>query len=578
MKFELRVPNWRTYIPILDVIKTYRRRDFGHDLVAGLVVGFITLPQAVAYAFLAGLPPTAGLYACLVPMVIYAVLGSSRELVVGPVAVAAIMVAEALRAHAPAYSDAYLGVTTVVALQAGILLWLLRVTQMGGIVNLLSHPVISGFVNAAALLIILSQLSAFLGVAANHGTPFQQTIALADHLPDFNIVATLIGIASVTVLWVTRRYAFYLVLPFLRRVGRQHPITRTGPIWVSIAGIFAVALLGLDTRFGVETVGFVPPGLPSLTIPPFDLDLWVALLPNSALIALVAYIESYSIGTTLAGRKHRRINSNQELIALGGANIGAAFTGAYPVAGSFSRSTINVDAGARTPLSSIFCAGVILVTLIWLTPYFEHLPHAALAAIIIMSVADIIDFSPIHGHWKFYRHDTYTHVITLVTVLVFSVEVGLLVGILVAVALFVRRSSKPHLAIVGRIGDSAHFRSRARHEVTTHPHVVAVRVDENLYFANANDVENRLLKILQRAPECRHLLLVCSAVNFIDTSGLDMLLQLNRNLERNGIRLHLSDVKAPVMDQLRATELLDGLTGSVFFTTDQAMRDLAERT
>ncbi len=578
MKFELRVPQWRTYIPILDVVKTYRRRDFGHDLVAGLVVGFITLPQAVAYAFLAGLPPTAGLYACLVPMVIYAVLGSSRELVVGPVAVAAIMVAEALRQHAPAYSDAYLGVTTVVALQAGVLLWLLRVTQMGGIVNLLSHPVISGFVNAAALLIILSQLSAFLGVEANHGTPFQQTIALADHLPDLNIVAALIGIASFTVLWVTRRYAFYLVLPFLRRVGRQHPITRTGPIWVSIAAISAVAVLGLDTRFGVETVGFVPPGLPSLTIPPFDLDLWVALLPNSALIALVAYIESYSIGTTLAGRKHRRINSNQELIALGGANIGAAFTGAYPVAGSFSRSTINVDAGARTPMSSMFCAGVILVTLIWLTPYFEHLPHAALAAIIIMSVADIIDFSPIHGHWKFYRHDTYTHVVTLVTVLVFSVEVGLLVGILVAVALFVRRSSKPHLAIVGRIGDSAHFRSRARHEVTTHPHVVAVRIDENLYFANANDVENRLLKILQRAPECRHLLLVCSAVNFIDTSGLDMLLQLNRNLERNGIRLHLSDVKAPVMDQLRATELLDTLTGSVFFTTDQAMRDLAERT
>ncbi|NJN52059.1 MAG: STAS domain-containing protein [Gammaproteobacteria bacterium] len=229
-------------------------------------------------------------------------------------------------------------------------------------------------------------------------------------------------------------------------------------------------------------------------------------------------------------------------------------------------------------MSSIFCAGVILVTLIWLTPYFDRLPHAALAAIIIMSVADIIDFSPIYAHWKFYRHDTYTHVITLITVLAFSVETGLLVGILVAVALFVRRSSKPHLAVVGRIGESPHFRSRRRHEVTTHPDVVAVRVDENLYFANANDVENRLLKVLLRAPESRHLLLVCSAVNFIDTSGLDMLLRLNRNLERNGIRLHLSEVKAPVMDQLRASELLDALTGSVFFTTDQAMRDLTERT
>ncbi|NJN52058.1 MAG: SulP family inorganic anion transporter [Gammaproteobacteria bacterium] len=253
-------------------------------------------------------------------------------------------------AHAcPAFSEAYLGIATIVALQAGILLWLLRVTQMGGIVNLLSHPVITGFVNAAALLIILSQLSAFIGVDAAHGTPFQQAIDLANRLPDLNVVAALIGIVSFAILWVTRRYAFYLVLPFLRRVGRQHPITRTGPIWVSLGAIAAVTYFALDTRFGVDTVGFVPPGLPKLTIPPFDLGLWLELLPNSALIALVAYVESYSIGTTLAGRKHRRINSNQELIALGAANIGAAFTAAYPVAGSFSRSTINVAAARAHP-------------------------------------------------------------------------------------------------------------------------------------------------------------------------------------------------------------------------------------
>jgi SulP family sulfate permease len=216
------------------------------------------------------------------------------------------------------------------------------------------------------------------------------------------------------------------------------------------------------------------------------------------------------------------------------------------------------------------------VTLIWLTPYFETLPHAALAAIIIMSVADIIDFKPIYTHWKFYHHDSYTHVVTLASVLLFGVEIGLLVGILVAVALFVRRSSKPHLAVLGRVGESTHFRSRRRHEVTTCPHVVAVRVDENLYFANANDVENRLLKILLREEDVRHMLLVCSAVNFIDTSGLDMLLRLNRNLERMGIRLHLSDVKETVMDQLRASYLINALTGNVFFTTDQAIRDLAE--
>ncbi len=576
MAFEFRVPHWKTYVPLIEVIAGYRRRDLGHDLVAGLVVGCITLPQAVAYAFLAGLPAAAGLYACLLPMVVYAVLGSSRELVVGPVAIAAIMVAETVRAHAPAYSDAYLGVTTVICLQAGILLWLLRATQMGGIVNLLSHPVISGFVNAAALLIIMSQLGALLGIAPIEGNPFEQAVVLAGRITDANPIAVLIGVGSFAVIWLTRRFAFYLVLPFLRRVGRQHPITRTGPIWVAIGSIAAVTVLALDTTFGVATVGFVPAGLPVLTIPPFDYALWLDLLPNSALIALVAYVESFTIGTTLAGRKHRRINSNQELIALGAANIGAAFTGAYPVAGSFSRSTVNVAAGARTPVSSLFCAAVILIALLWLTPYFAALPHAALAVIIISSLADIIDFSPIRRHWRFYHHDTYTHLVTLVTVLLFGVEIGLLVGILVAVALFVRRSSKPNLAVVGRVGTSSHFRNRDSYEVTTHPRVVAIRVDENLYFANANDVENRLTKLLLREPEAKHLVLVCSAVNFIDTSGLDMLERLNRNLSRAGVRLHLADLKDPLTAQLRASTFLDELTGSVFFTTDQAMRDLAE--
>jgi len=577
MKFELHVPNWRSYIPILDVVQHYRRRDFTHDLTAGLVLGFITIPQAVAYAFLAGLPPEAGLYGCLVPMLVYAILGSSRELIVGPVAVAAIMVAEAIRTHAPLYGESYLAISTVISLQAGILLWLLRVTQMGGIVNLLSQPVISGFVNAAALLIILSQIASLLGMTTPSGDPFQQVVELATRLPELNPVSTLIGVGSIAIFWITRRYAFYLVLPILNRVGRQHPVTRIGPMVAAVIATGAVVAFSLDSRFAVDVVGQVPAGLPSPTVPPFDLALWIDLLPNSATIALVAYVESYSIGTMLAGRKHRRINSNQELIALGAANIGAAFTGAYPVAGSFSRSSVNVDAGGRTPMSAVFCMFVIGVTLVWLTPWFDRLPHAALAAIIIMSVVNMVDFSPIYRHWKFYHHDTYTHLVTLFSVLVFGVENGLLVGVLVAVALFVRRSSKPHLAVVGRVGESPHFRSQQRHDVTTYPHVTAVRIDENLYFANANDVENRLYRVLQRQPETRHLLLVCSAINFIDTSGLDMLLRLNRNLERREIRLHLAELKAPMMDQLRATELPDALTGDIFFTTDQAMKELAQR-
>lgn len=575
MKFQAHIPDWRSYVPILDVLAHYRRRDLSHDLTAGLIVGVITVPQAIAYAFLAGLPPEAGLYACLVPMILYAILGSSRELVVGPVAIAALMVAATIGQYAPSYGGDYLGITAVLCLQAGIFLWLLRLTQMAGMVNLLSHPVISGFINAAALMIIVSQIPAFLGINVGDARdPFSQLIAIGRNVPDLNRYATAIGIGSLVLLFVIRRFGYFLVLPFLRRVGRNHAITRIGPMVVAIIAVVVVSLLNLDGSYGVTTVGHVPGGLPTLTIPPFNYAMWVDLAPAAAMIALVAFVESFSIGTTLAARKRRRINANQELIALGAANIGAAFTGAYPVAGSFSRSSVNFSAGARTPVSSLICAVVIIVTLLWLTPLFASLPHAALAAIIMASVATLIDFSSPVRAWSFYRHDAITHLITLGGVLLFGVESGLVLGVFVAIAYFVRRSSRPHIALVGRFEDSPHFRNVLRHNVDTLPHVAAVRIDENIYFANANQIENRLLKVIAENTATEHLVLVCSAINFIDSTGLEMLSRVNRNLERMDIRMHLSEVKGPVLDQLKATNFQRELSGNVYFTTDQAFRGL----
>jgi SulP family sulfate permease len=570
MKLPFYVPHWRSYFPLIEVLGKYKRRDLSHDMFAGLVSAVITVPQAIAYAFLAGLPAEAGLYASVVPPLIYALLGSSHALAVGPVAVIAIMVAEAVRAHAPAFSDAYLGITMVICLQSGVTLWLLRLTNMGGIINLLSHPVISGFINAAAIMIILSQLTALTGIPAIEGSPFAQARHLLTDLTAVNPVTLLIGGASLVVLFVVQRFGYFAVLPFLRRVGRNHPVTRIGPMLVVVIAIAVVVAFGLDQRFAVATVGDVPAGLPRLTWPPFDLALWLDLIPASAMIALVAYVQSFSIATQLAQRKRARISPNHELIAVGAANISAAFTGGMPIAGSMSRST----GGGRTALTGVFCAVVIAITLLWLTPFFERLPHAALAAIIIVSVSDFIDFSPIYRYWKFYRHDSITHVIALLGVLAFGVERGLLIGILVAVALLVRRSSRPHIAIVGRVGDSAHFRSALRHQVATHPHVMAVRIDENLYFANASLVEERLLRLVSRNPNIRHLLLVCSSINFIDTSGLEMLERVDRELIRRDVRLHLSEVKGPVMDQLNASRLPGDLSGRIYFTTDEAMRDL----
>jgi sulfate permease, SulP family len=562
----------------VDVVQRYRREDFGHDLTAGAIVGVITVPQAIAYAFLAGLPPQAGLYACLAPLVIYAVLGSSRHLAVGPVAIAALMVAATVGQYAPAYGQSHLDISIVLCLQAGIILWLLRLLQMGGLVNLLSHPVITGFVNAAALLIIVSQLPAFTGIGPGSADdPFHQLTELAGRWQEINVTSIAIGVGALAGLWGVSRYgvrALRLVRP---DVPDEHPVSRIGPLVVAAVAAAVVAVWQLDVIFDVAVVGFVPPGLPRFTLPLFDWRLWVDVAPSAAMIAVVAYVESYSIGATLATRQRTRVNAHQELIALGAANIGAAFTGAYPVAGSFSRSSVNYQAGGRTQVSSLVCAMVIVLTLLFFTPLFAVLPHSALAAIVVFSVLGIVDVTSAYRHWRVYPEDSITEIVTLATVVLFGVETGLITGVALSIAFFVRTSSRPHIAIVGRIENTEHFRSANRYSVETFPHVAAIRIDENVYFANANQIENKLLKLVQRRPGTRHVLLVMSAVNMIDISGLEMFYRFNQNLSDMAMKLHLSEVKGPVMEQFEATDFVMRLTGSVFFTTDQAMRDLAER-
>jgi len=350
--------------------------------------------------------------------------------------------------------------------------------------------------------------------------------------------------------------------------------SQEGPIFVAAGSILLVLVAGFET----PSVGYIPAGLPSIKAPPFDLDLWIDLAPSAALIAIVAYVESFSVGSTLASRQRKRVNSHQELIALGAANLGAAFTGAYPVAGSFSRSSVNYAAGGRTPVSSIASALVILISLLWFTPLFQILPHAVLAAIIIVSVVGLVEFKDLKTHWRFYRLDVVTHVVTLASVLAFGVETGLLTGVCVSILLFIRRSSRPQITIVGRLGDSTHFRNIERYDAETWPKVVALRVDESLYFANANRVEDRVLKIVETHHEAQHILLVCSSINFIDTSGLEMLRRINESLRSASIKLHLSEIKSPLSDRLADTAFAQELSGQIFFTTDEAMQILDQDT
>ena len=566
-----------SYAPLIGFLRRYERGDFQRDMVAGLIVAAISVPQAVAYAFLAGLPPQAGLYACLAPMVLYAILGSSRHLVVGPVAVAALMVAAAIGVHAPNYQDNHLGVATVICFEAGLFLLLLRVTQMGGLVHLLSHPVVTGFINAAAILIIVSQLSALTGIPKEAGgLPVAAVWSILTQASAVNVATLVLGVASLALLWLARRYGDRLAGRFWAPLANSQTVARAAPLVVLLLASLVAALFGLDADFGVAMAGHVPGGLPELRLPPLEPLMWIEVMPSSAMIAVVAFVESYTIGTSLAAREHTRLDNSQELLALGAANLAAGFTGATPVAGSFSRSSVNYQSGARTPVSSLVCATVILLVLLFLTPLFAALPQAVLAAVVILFVVGLIDLKSIVRHWKFYREDGVTELITLATVLAFGVETGLIAGVLLSIAFFVRRSSRPHIALVGRVGESQSFRAVRRHDVETHDHIAVLRIDENIYFANAYNIETKLHQVIRRRPATDHVVLVCSAVNIIDVSGIEMLVRLNDNLNERGIKLHLSVVKGRVLARLKDSPLLEKLTGHVYFTTNEAMNKLAE--
>ncbi len=569
--FKLGVRDWHKYVPLAPVLLNYSRDDFDHDLVAGLVVGMVTIPQAVAYAFLAGVPPQSGLYACLVPMILYAIFGSSRQLVVGPVAVAALMVVATVSDYAPKYSDAYLGITTIICLQAGLVLWVLRLSRMGGLVNLLSHPVITGFVNAAVILIIISQLPAFSGIAVdNTEQPITVLTNLLTNISTLDPTTFVLGGCALLVLLVYPKLIIVLAKIIGKDLSANHAVTRLGPMIVAVFSIVVVLTAGIENS--LATVGPIPGGLPNITIPPFDLTLWIDLLPASAIIAIVSYVESYSIGTTLAARMQTRINSHQELIALGAANLGAAFTGAYPVAGSFSRSSVNYYAGAKTPVSSLVCAVLIVIVLLFFTNFFVALPHAVLAAIVMVSVVGLMDLKSSRRHWSIHREDAITEYATLILVLFTGVEIGLLAGVGLSLAFFIRTSSRPNITQVGRLANTEHFRSIKHHEVETLPHVLALRVDENIYFGNSAQIEAKFLKRVHRRRDTQHLLIVFSSVNMVDATGLQMLHRLNANLDRVGVSLNLCEVKGTLIRQLDAAELTKALSGAIFFSTDRAMK------
>jgi sulfate permease, SulP family len=563
-------------VPAAAWLANYRREDLQDDLTAGVVTAILLVPQGLAFALLAGLPPEVGLYASVAPPIVYALLGSSRPLSVGPVSVAALLVANALGAAGLAPGDpGYLNDALLLAALTGAVLLLMAALGLGALVNFLGHPVLSGFISGAAVLIILSQLATLLGIPAAPAGSGAGMLAHYWHTAaGLHLPTAALGLGSVLTLLLFRSPAVRLLERFGVGPRLAGLASRVGPLAMVAGATGLVAWLGLD-RLGIAIVGHIPGGLPAPRLDFLNPQRALELLPAALIIALIGYVESVSVAKALAFRRRQKIDNNQELMALGAANVAAAVAGGMPVAGGFSRSMVNFAAGARTQLAAIVTGLLVGLTALFFTPWFHHLPRAALAAIIVVAVAALIDWAMVVRTWRYDRADAMALLVTFGGVLAFDIEFGLLLGLAVSIGTFLARSSRPHIAVVGRMRGTEHYRNVERHAVETWPDLLLVRVDRSLFFANVAHVEDVVAAAAAEQPDLRHLVLVCSAMNTIDHSALESLEALAESLREAGIILHLAEVRGPVMDRLVRSDLLERLEpGQVFLSAEDAVRAL----
>ncbi|MFK5978377.1 MAG: sulfate permease [Rhizobiaceae bacterium] len=570
MKFQ----SFRRYFPILDWGRGYNRETFSNDMVAAVIVTIMLIPQSLAYALLAGLPPEMGLYASIAPIILYAIFGTSRALAVGPVAVVSLMTAAAIGDVAQMGTAGYaIAALTLAGLSGGILL-LMGVFRLGFLANFLSHPVIAGFITAAGVLIAASQLKHILGVDARGHTLFEVLGSIIEHLPETNWITFLIGVTATAFLFWVRKG----LKPSLLKMGLSTPMAefgaKAGPVAAVVVTTLVVWLFQLEGE-GVRVVGDVPRSLPPLTMPSFSMDLIDALIVPALLISIIGFVESISVAQTLAAKKRQRIDPDQELIGLGASNIAASLTGGFPVTGGFSRSVVNFDAGAETPAAGAFTAVGLAIAAVSLTPLIYFLPKATLAATIIVAVLSLIDFSILKKAWSYSKADFSAVAATIFFTLGFGVETGVLTGVVLSLALFLYKTSRPHIAEVGLVPNTQHFRNILRHKVITDPKLLTIRIDESLYFANTRYLEDYVYDRVVGDCPIRHVVIMCSAVNEIDMSALESLEAINQRLDGMGIKLHLSEVKGPVMDRLKRTHFFGELTGKVFLAQYDAHQELA---
>ena len=561
------------FIPALDWAANYNRGFLASDFLAAVIVTVMLIPQSLAYALLAGLPAEMGLYASILPLVAYALFGTSRTLSVGPVAVVSLMTATAVGHVAQAGSIDYITAAIAMAMISGLMLLAMGILRFGFLANFLSHPVVSGFITASGIIIALSQLRHILGIQGHGDNLLQLLGSLTGNLADTNVITLGTGIAAMAFLFWARSG----LKPLLQGTGLSADtaaiIAKAAPVVVILVTILASYLAGFNDR-GVALVGEVPRGLPTLSIPAIDLQLWSDLVVSAMLISIIGFVESVSVGKTLAAKRRQRIDPNQELVALGAANVASAVSAGFPVTGGFSRSIVNFDAGAKTPGASIMAAIGIGLAALLLTPVLFFLPKATLAATIIVAVTSLLDLQVIKRAWQYSISDFIAVITTITATLLLGVELGVLSGILSSVLLHLYKTTRPHIAVVGAVAGTEHFRNVQRHNVITQRNILSLRIDESLYFANASYLEDYVYRFIADNEELEHVILQCTAVNEIDMSALEALESINHRLQEQDIDLHLSEVKGPVMDALKKSDFLRHLSGKVFLTHHHAVNSL----
>lgn len=563
------------FFPAWKWLKSYNASIFKDDALSAFIVVAMLVPQGMAYAMIAGLPPIMGLYASVIPMILYAFFGSSPTLSIGPVALISIMTFATLEPLYEVGSPVYIQAACLLAVMVGVISFLLGIFRFGFLIRLISHPVIQSFIIASALLIALSQVKFLLNIPLESNNLIQFVGSLWSYLSLSHWQSLVFGV--IAILFLIYMPHILKSAPIQRVLGSAVFLNRMLPLFLVLISIGLVYVVHID-QIGIKTVGEIPSGFPPISMPYWSWELVLTLLPGATMIAMVSFVESISIAQATAFQQRSELNSNQELVALGLANIGAGLSSGLPVSGSLSRTVVNTDAGAKTPLAGVLSSLLIIVVSLYFTELFSYLPLTVLAATIIVSIWKLVTLRPFFDTWKYSKADGIAMYLTFFGVLLIDISTGLMIGIVSTFILMLWRISRPHIAVIGLVQGTQHFRNISRHNVITSAEIVSIRIDENLTFLNANTLKEFVIAEVSQHDQLKHVVINCSSISNIDYSALDALDEINSELIKLSIQLHLTEVKGPVMDRLTHSAFLNKLSGQVFLTHYQAMYELDAQT